>query len=338
MKRIGNLIEHIASPDTLREAWLRAARGKRHQYAVRAFAANPDEELMHIREGLLSATWSWGPYHRFRVYDPKERLICAAPFADRVAQHAMMIVCEPCFDAYQLYDSYACRRGKGLDGALARAQQYARRYPWYAKLDVRKYFDHIDHGTLRALLRRRFKDEKLLVLFDSVIASYSSAPDKGIPIGNLTSQYFANHYLAPWDHHTTESLGFSQYVRYMDDFVAWGNNKEVLKGWADAAQVFFKERLGLALKPLCLHRCSHGMNFLGYRIFPDTLLLTRRSRMRFRAKLNAYHALYEQTSWDDNETARHVEPLIAFVRRASADGFPRRAMEDLGLCPRARTV
>ena len=338
MKRIGNLIEHIAAPDTLREAYLRASRGKRHQPAARAFAANLDAELARIREGLLSAAWNWGPYHRFRVYDPKERIICAAPFPDRVAQHAMMIACDACFDAYQIYDSYACRRGKGLDGALARAREYARRCQWYAKLDVRKYFDSIDHNTLRVLLRRRFKDPKLLALFDSIIASYHSAPGKGIPIGNLTSQYFANHYLAPWDHFTMECLGVSHYVRYMDDFVAWGNDKQAIKAWADGARAFLHERLGLVLKPLCLQRCSHGMNFLGYRIFPHRLALTRRSRQRFITKLRQYHALYEQSVWDEHDIARHVEPLIAFVRRAPSDTFPRQVMEDLGLCPRARTA
>ena len=338
MKRVGNLIERIAAPDALREAYLRAARGKRGQYPVYAFAANLDGELMRIRAGLLSGTWRWGPYHRFRVYDPKERVICAAPFPDRVAQHAMMLACDACFDAYQIYDSYACRRGKGQDGALARARDYARRYQWYAKLDVRKYFDNIDHDTLRVLLRRRFKDQTLLALFDSIIASYHSAPGKGIPIGNLTSQYFANHYLAPWDHHTTENLRVSRYVRYMDDFVAWGDDKESLKAWADEARAFLEERLGLVLKPLCLQRCGHGMNFLGYRFFPHKLALTRRSRLRFKTKLRKYHALYEQGVWDENETARHVEPLIAFVRRAPSDAFPRRVMADLGLCPRARTA
>ena len=171
----------------------------------------------------------------------------------------MMTACESCFDAYQIYDSYACRLGKGLDGALVRAQNYARRYQWYAKLDVRKYFDHIDHDTLRDLLRRRFKDEKLLALFDSIIASYAATPGKGIPIGNLTSQYFANHYLAVWDHYTTESLGVSRYVRYMDDFVAWSNDKEALKAYADESQAFLREHLGLELKPICLHAVAQGM-------------------------------------------------------------------------------
>lgn len=338
MRRAGNLIERMADPENIRLAYLRAIRGKCHKASVQAFGRRLDEEVRRIREGLLSGSMTWGPYHQFRVYDPKERLICAAPFRDRVAQHAIMALCEASFESYQIYDSYACRRGKGLDGALARAQRHARYSRWYAKLDVRKYFDSIDQEILKGLLRRRFKDARLLTAFDALIESWSSAPGKGIPIGNLSSQYFANHYLGVWDHFCVESLLTSRYVRYMDDFVAWGNDKERLKDWAEAARSFLQEQLGLEVKPLCLNACIRGMTFLGYRVFPGVTLLSRRSRVRFRRKLRTYHDLYERDLWDEEETARHVEPLCAFVRRAPEDGFPQRAIEALGLCPRARTV
>lgn len=338
MRRAGSLIERIAEPENIRMAYLRAARGKWHKAPVRAFGAALDGEVGRIREGLLSGTMSWGPYHQFHIHDPKERLICTAPFRDRVAQHAIMAVCEPCFESYQIHDSYACRRGRGLDAALARARRHARARRWHAKLDVRKYFESMDHEILKGLLRRRFKDARLLVVFDALIDGWASSPGKGIPIGNLSSQYFANHYLAVWDHFCMETLAVSRYVRYMDDFAVWGNDKERLKDWADAAKGFLRERLRLEVKPLCLNTCDRGMTFLGYRLFPCVTLLSRRSRARFQDKLRAYHGLYEQGVWSEEEAARHVMPLIAFARRAAGDGFPRRAMEVLGLCPGARTV
>jgi len=202
------------------------------------------------------------------VYDPKERLICAAPFRDRVAQHAIMALCEPCFESYQVYDSYACRRGKGLDAALVRAQNHARHSRCFVKLDVRKYFDSIDHAILKQLLERRFKDTTLMTLFEALIDGYSSTPGKGIPIGNLSSQYFANHYLAPWDHYCMETLGIHRYVRYMDDFAAWGNDKEQLKDWAASARHFLQERLGLALKTNLSEHLRQGHDLSGVSYLP----------------------------------------------------------------------
>ncbi|MBN2308519.1 MAG: group II intron reverse transcriptase domain-containing protein [Candidatus Hydrogenedentes bacterium] len=332
------MIERIADPDNIRAAYLLASRGKRHQEPVKAFGAALDAEVIRIREDLLSGSMAWGPYHRFQIYDPKERSICAAPFRDRVVQHAIMAVCEPYFESYQVHDSYACRKGKGLDAALARARSYTQRRRWYAKLDVRKYFDSVDHEVLKTLLWRRFKDRRLMAVFESLIDGYSVHPGKGIPIGNLISQFFANHYLALWDHFAKEILRVRHYVRYMDDFVFWSDDKDELKGYAAAAKIFLYERLGLALKPLCLNACSRGMTFLGYRMLPSGITLSRRSRKRFRAKLSAYQGRYERGLWTEQETARHVEPLMAFVQRAPEDRYPRRTVETLGLCPRARTA
>lgn len=338
MRRIGNLIERIAEADNIRAAYLVASRGKRHLPSVRAFRDSIDGELPQIRDELLSGCVTWGPYHQFRVYDPKERTICAAPFRDRVVQHAIMAVCDPAFETYQIHDSYACRKNRGLDGAFTRTLNYTRHNRWYAKFDVRKYFENIDHAILKVMLRRRFKDSRLIAVFDALIDGYCPKPGKGIPIGNLTSQYFANHYLALWDHFVKETLGVACYVRYMDDFIIWGDDKGTLKAYAEAAVSFLRERLALELKPVCLNACCRGMTFLGYRIYPGRVKLARRSRVRFRSKLSEYHDHYVNGEWSEPETARHVEPLVAFVQRAPTDGYPRRVMEGLGLCPRARTA
>jgi len=209
----------IADAENLRLAFWKAAKGKRGKADCVAFRERLDENLAALRAELLEGDVPVGNYHYFTVHDPKERLICAASFRERVLHHAVMNVCEPALERAAVFDSYACRKGKGRLLAVERAQGYARTHGWFLKMDIRKYFDSIDHETLRALLGRKFKDPELLRLVDRILASYQTAPGRGLPIGNLTSQHFANFYLAPLDRFLKEELRRGAYVRYMDDFV-----------------------------------------------------------------------------------------------------------------------
>jgi len=140
------------------------------------------------KEFVADGENSFWTFCYFTIHDPKERTICAANFRERVMHHALMNVCEPALERAAIFDSYACRQGKGQLAAVQRAESYARRYGWFLKLDVRKYFDSIDHAVLRGLLREKFKDVVVLALFDQVLASYQTAPGRGLPIGNLTAQ------------------------------------------------------------------------------------------------------------------------------------------------------
>lgn len=336
MKRKNHLIEAVAEADNLRLAFHKACRGKRTKSEVLHLRDNLDDELTKLRSELLEGAFVWGPYDSFKVFDPKERLISAAPFRSRVAQHALINICEPVFEAYQIFDSHACRKGKGLDAALRRALSFSRHGDWYLKMDIRKYFDTIDHDVLKGLLSRRFKDKAVIGLFDGIIASYATLPGKGVPIGNLTSQYFANHYLAPLDHFIKEDLRVRRYVRYMDDFVLWSGSKPELIEHNQQIDDFLKERLKLILKPLQINACDRGMTFLGYRIFPDGVGLAKRSRDRFRRKAILYTKFFEAGLWDEAELARHMEPLLAFVRRWGSRAFRERVIKGCGLCPEAR--
>ena len=336
MKRKNHLIESIVTADNLRLAFYKACRGKRTTPEVLHLRDNLDDELSKLRSELLEGSFVWGPYDSFKVFDPKERLISAAPFMSRVAQHALINICEPVFEAYQIFDSHACRKGKGLDAALRRALSFSRHGDWYLKMDIRKYFDTIDHAVLKDLLSRRFKDKAVTRLFDSVIASYATLPGKGAPIGNLTSQYFANHYLAPLDHFIKEDLRVRRYVRYMDDFVVWSSSKSELMETNQQIDAFLQERLKLILKPVQINACDRGMTFLGYRIFPHGAGLAKRSRDRFRRKAMLYTKFYEAGLWDEAEAARHMEPLLAFVRRGASRDFRERVIKECGLCPEAR--
>lgn len=321
MKRIGNLYPLIADSDNLRLAFWKAQRGKRFKPDVVEYRRNLSAELSALREELLEEKVHLGDYHYFTIFDPKERLICAANFRERVLHHALINLTESVFERYQIFDSYACRKGKGSYKALDRAREFSRKHRFYLKLDIRKYFYCIDHAVLKQQLRRQFKDEPLLRLFDQIIDSYEVSPGCGIPIGNLTSQYFANHYLGALDHFIKNDLRCKAYLRYMDDFVLWANDKEQLKQWLREIVVFLSDVLRLALKPPALNRTELGLSVLGYRIFPEKTLLTRRSRNRFASKLDSCEGMLASGEWSEQEAALHVEPLLVFVRQADTKGF-----------------
>ncbi len=185
------------------------------------------ENLKKLQEGLIGECVDVGHYRYFLIQDPKERTICAALFPERVLHHAVMNVTEPYFERKMIFDTYACRRDKGTDKAVERAFDFTRKSFWFLKLDIRKYFDSISHSVLLEILRTVFKDGQLLDLFQQIIETYQKTPGKGVPIGNLTSQYFANLYLSGFDHFIKDTLGIKRYVRYMDDMCLWGNNKLV---------------------------------------------------------------------------------------------------------------
>ena len=323
----------IVTADNMRLAFVKAVRGKRHLPSVVEYEKNLDENLRCLAEELRTCGRAWGPYDHFTIFDPKRREIKVAPLGDRVAHHALMNICEPFFESYHIFDSYASRRGKGQFAALERARSFSCRNTWFLKLDIRKYFDSIPHDVLKKHLTRRFKDVCVLENFCQIIDSYEPEAGYGVPIGSLTSQFFANHYLAVMDHFVKEKLKAEDYVRYMDDFVLWSNDPDFLKEAARMIEDFLTEELRLSLKPPVLNRCSHGMTFLGFRIFPEKMGLSHRSRYRFRRKLRTMTGYFESGAWDESTYARRLEALFAFVRHAKSQKFRIRTMREAGICP-----
>lgn len=183
--------------------------------------------LAELKAGLENGAYPIGDYHRFTIHDPKEREICAARFGERVLHYALMNICEPYFDKWLSPLTYACRKDKGQLAAVARAQMNAAKFAWFLKCDFKKYFDSIPHEELKHLLRTKFKDARLLAWFDRLIDTYETEKGKGLPIGNLTSQHFANLYLDRLDRFLKPQKGRRGYVRYMDDFIVWSNDKEL---------------------------------------------------------------------------------------------------------------
>jgi len=316
MKRENNLLNEIADPENLRLAFWKARKGKDGKMEVLEFRKNLDDNLLRLRKELLSSTAKVGSYHYFTIYDPKERQICAAAFPERVLQHALMNICHCNFEKHQIFDSYASRLGKGTYAAIERAASFQKKYTWFLKLDIRKYFDSIDHKRLKILLENRFKDKELLFLFNQIIDSYKTQDGKGLPIGNLTSQYFANHYLSIADHFIKEKLHAIAYVRYMDDMVIWAEDKQSLLKIGSAFQSFIETELSLSLKPFCLNSCDKGLPFLGYVLFPTHTMLNRVSRNRFISKLKYFNYNLSHNKWPQATYQSHVLPLLAFVKYA----------------------
>jgi len=228
MKRVGHLMPGIVKWENLLLAFCRAERGLSDKYEADVYRENLDENLRFLRDGLADGSFPFGEYHSFEVRDPKTRMIHAPAFRERVAQHAIFNLCEPIMEKKLVDDCFACRKGKGTHGALKRAQVFARRYKWYLKLDVRRYFDSVVHSQLLEMLGRVFKDAHLLKLFAQIIGGYETERGRGLPIGSLASQFFANHYLSQLDRTCKQVLRVPGYLRYMDDFILWDHEREVL--------------------------------------------------------------------------------------------------------------
>lgn len=312
MRRAGNLFPKIAERENLELAFWKAQRGKSARADVCAFRENLTENLEDLRSGLLRGNVRLGNYRYFTIRDPKERVICAADFRERVLHHAIINVCEPVFEKYQIFDSFACRKGKGLDACLSRTREFCRKYRWFLKMDVHKFFDSVEHTTLLRLLARRFRESALLDLFSKIVESYETRSGKGLPIGNLTSRYFANLYLGVLDHQVKEVWRVPAYVRYMDDFVLFFDEKEAAKNARSRVSEFLSRKLKVELNLPQINGASCGLPFLSYRVFGDKLKLSQKAKRRFCQKI---------AEANRTESAARALPLLAFIGRADSYGF-----------------
>ena len=322
----------MAEPENLREAFRKAARGRRGQPEVIAFRQDLTANLERLRNQFLRRKYVLGDYHFFIIRDPKVRTICAASFPERVFHHAVMNVCEGVFEKYHIFDSYACRKGKGNLRAAARARQYAGQNTWFLKLDIAKFFDSIDHQIALRHLARLFGDLDLLNLFGEILASYNTRPGRGLPIGNLFSQHLANFYLGVFDHWLKEERKVKPYLRYMDDFILFDPDKNFLLEELAAIRSFLRERLKLELKPnIQINRSRTGVPFLGYRVFPGHVRLTAESKKRFTRKYRLYEQNYCRGHWSVKELAAHLGPLCSFTQNSDSAGLRRYVIERFGV-------
>ncbi|MEM9089864.1 MAG: RNA-directed DNA polymerase [Cyanobacteria bacterium P01_F01_bin.53] len=310
MKRYGDLWPQIIEFENLLLAARKAQRGKRFRDNVLAFNYNREQELLRLHQSLKAQTYQPGKYQTFQVYSPKPRLISAAPYRDRVVHHALCNIISPIFERTFIFDSYANRTGFGTHRALRRFTHFARTSRYVLQCDIRKYFPSIDLDILKGLIRRKIKCPDTLWLIDTIIdGSNPQEPSiehfpgdtlltplnrrKGLPIGNLTSQFFANIYLNGFDHFVKETLKAPKYLRYVDDFALFSDDRDYLAA-ARLAIENYLTTLRLKIHPIKsqLFEACHGANFVGFRVLPDRIRVRndnlRRARSRLKALQNAY--------------------------------------------------
>ncbi len=245
MKRHGNLWPQIIDFGNLLLAAQKAQRGKRYRQNVLYFNSRLDEELLRLQEELEAKTYRPGEYKTFQIVEPKKRMISAAPYRDRVAHHALCNVIAPIFERGFIADSYANRKGYGTHRALRRFTEFARSSRYVLQCDIRQYFPSIDHRILKSVIRRKIKCAETLWLIDTIIDASNEQDEavnyfpgdelwtpherrRGLPIGNLTSQFFANVYLDGLDHFVKQELRLEKYLRYVDDFAGFDDDRDLL--------------------------------------------------------------------------------------------------------------
>ncbi len=326
-------------------------RGKRYRASAAVFERHLGQNLTRLRDELCGGAYQPGPYTTFVIFEPARRLISAAPYRDRVVHHALCRVIEPLFERAFLFDSYANRKGKGTHAALDRATHYARKHRFVLQCDIRLFFPSIDHQILLGRLGRRIGCHRTLELCERILANsnpqepadfFFEGDDlftpyerrRGLPIGNLTSQFWANVYMDPFDHFVKDEMGVPGYVRYVDDFLLFGDSKEDLHRWLASIE----RTLGGDGFRLLLHRrktriypVAEGIPFLGFRVFPEHRRLLPGSVGRARRRL-ARIAERGDTS-GIAEIRNRLQSWIAHVSHGDTYGLRRHLLRDLVLRP-----
>lgn len=284
-KKYKNLIEEIASTPNLYRAYEQAAKGKRYSCGHLQFKQHLAANLRMLSAALKDGTYRPSPPNVFFVNEPKRREISALPFADRVVQHALCNVIEPIFDRTFLPNSYACRANKGTHAAARAAQAKMRKgFTWWLKLDFSKYFASVDRVTLHAEIRRKVNCRATLELIETFLPSTG----RGLPIGNLTSQLFANVYGHILDRYLTHTLRIKSWLRYMDDTVIFGHSREALAVLQHGLKWFASASMGMAFSRWSIGPIKRGLDWLGYRVWPTHKLLRRRSVIAAKRKIERY--------------------------------------------------
>ena len=343
MKTYNHLYERVHDFENLYLAYRKARKGKRGREQPAQFERIQEDELLALQDELQTQTFTPGNYHHFFVHDPKKRLISAAPFRDRVVHHALYRVIEPIWESRFIYDSYANRVGKGTHRALDQVQKYARRYKYVLQCDVKQFFASIDHAILRSEFARLIRDEKILWLCDQILKSgeavledeyemtwfkgddlFASARPRGLPIGNLTSQFWANVYLSRFDHFVKRDLKCAAYARYVDDFLLFADDANTLLGWRAAViQKMGELRLSLHETRAQVYPTRTGIPFLGFRIFHEHRLVKRRKIVHFRRKLRGLLLGYADGSTSIHKLDASIKGWVNHVRYADSWGLRR---------------
>lgn len=303
-----DIFDQIVSKENLYNAWEEFRRGKRKRTDVQTFEHHQEDHLFDLRQDLTDGTYQHGLYHQFHVFDPKHRIIHKAIVRDRLVHHAVYRVMYPKFERSFIFDSYSCRIGKGTHAGVKRLETFARRVSqnfskpcWGLKLDIKKFFDSVDHEILLNILSRKIECIRTMALLTNIVQSFSKSPElrgggalfesnrtAGLPIGNLTSQLFANVYMDAFDHFIKDELELKHYIRYTDDEIILRNNPDnllalitIIKQW-----LWKYRRLTIHPNKIEIRKFSQGFDFLGYVVLPWHIRLRTKTKRRMLNRLN----------------------------------------------------
>ena len=290
MKRVSNLYPSIYAADNIELADKKARKCKRTRYGVRKHDQNKEIDNYALHLSLLNENYKTSEYTTYKIYEPKERIIFRLPYyPDRITHHAIMNIMEPIWTKIFTRDTYSCIKGRGIHALVKKLQSDLRKDPngtmYCAKMDIRKFYPSINHEILKSIVKKKIKDKSLLKLLFEIIDSAD-----GVPIGNYLSQFFANLYMAYFDHWVKEELKVKYYYRYADDIVLLSDDKNQLRNWVLAIKVYLTNVLELKLKDnyQIYPVESRGIDFVGYVCYHDHTLLRKSIKLKLLGLVKAY--------------------------------------------------
>ena len=334
MKKLNHVWPEICSFSNLYKAFIKARKGKRNRAAVIQFELNLESELFTLQDELQRNIYYPRPYRLFVIKERKRREIAAADFRDRVVQHAIMHFLEPHLEQYFIAHSYACRKGKGVHAAVNQYQHWTQHFEYCLKLDVKRYFPSVSHYVLKRELRRYFADIELLDCLDKIIDSYPAEQPEdaklqtGMPIGNLTSQFFANLYLNSVDHYLAARSDI-RYLRYVDDFILLGRDKAAL--W------LLRDRLNhqLGFLRITLHPnkaqimpTRDRVDVLGYKVSKTQRWLRNDNGYRFARRLRKMQYQYAKGNLGLHQVKPRIASWLGHAKHGDTKGLVHSLLEE----------
>lgn len=355
MKTLKNVFEQVVDYDNLYRAYLNARLCKRYRYEVLNFSAHLEDNLVKLQKELIDRTYTLGKYREFYIYEPKKRLVMAQPFKDRVVQWAIYQVLNPVFAQGYITDSYACIKERGTHKAVKRLHYWLRQVGkkpekyYFLKLDISKYFYRIDHDVLMGILKRKIRDDDMIFLLDKIVNSSETnfglppgkspgevkrsdrVSEKGMPVGNLSSQMFANLYLNELDQYCKRTLGIHFYVRYMDDVIILHQDKDQLHEWKRIIDTFLKEKLQLDLnEKTCIRPITLGVEFCGYKIWNTHIKLRKSTALKMKRNLKKLQKEYAAGEVTVEEAKQTISSYLGILKHCDSYSLKRTIFGEYG--------
>lgn len=331
-----DLYKQIYSFRNLELAYRKARKGKRNKRSVREFGFNLEQNLLQLKQELETLSYKPMPLRQFVIRDPKTRLISASHFRDRVVHHALCNIIQPILEKTFIYDSHASQVDKGTSRAIERFDIFKRRLSkngrqvnntkhgnmvigYVLKADIKHFFDSVDHEVLIGILRRKIKDENTLILIKKILENHkTNQKGKGMPLGNLTSQFFANVYLNELDYFVKHDLKIKYYIRYVDDFVLFGRSKEPLECLKIKLQEFLQKlKLELHQGKSKIRPLHKGICFLGFRIFYNYKLMKKGSIRKMEGKIQQMQFQYSKGEISFEDLVNSLVSFIGYTKQAN---------------------